>query len=256
MQRLMIVDTHGALGKAIERRLGDEFYIGVRCSDEMLAEEIVSFCPDILLMDIMYPAIRRLQVLQAVVNTLPDMKVLVIATVLDEYTVSRLVQLELYSAIAKPCAPDYVASKIRDAAFAHDYPDKNDWCLENEIDRLLLCLGFRMGSNRYNCVFEAIRIRYHSMDCSTKELYIDVAKSCGGSYRRVEKAIRDAVADAYENSDCDTSLWAAYFPACGKREKPYPGNEEFIARAAGYMISKTRLRRPCHREAETVAVVE
>ena len=40
MQRLMIVDTHGALGKAIERRLGDEFYIGVRCSDEMLAEEI------------------------------------------------------------------------------------------------------------------------------------------------------------------------------------------------------------------------
>ena len=252
MLRLMVVDSRGVLSRSIKIRASDEFYIGSCSTDEVLTEEILSFNPDILLIDLMYPAIRRLQVLQAVVNALPDMTVLVIVTMLDEYTEARLVQLGIYSAIGKASSADYIVSKLRDAAFSRDFPDKEDWCLENEIDRLLLCLGFRMGSNRYNCVFEAIRLRYNSMDCSTKELYIDVAKICGGSYRRIEKAIRDAVADAYDSCEGDTAIWAAYFPTTGKRDKPYPGNEEFIARAAGYMVSKTRLRRPCNRELEIV----
>ena len=230
------------------RHLGESFEIKICCEDIGLAEEIIDFSPNILLMDINYPEGYRLQVLQTVVSSLPGLKVLVMSTMLDEHVIRALTQLGIYSSIAKPCRSDYVATKIRDAAFSSVYPDLGDWCLENEIDRMLLCLGFHMGSNRYNCVFEAIRMRYYNMDCPMKVLYIDVAKICGGSYRRIEKAIRDSVNDAYENGD--NSFWKAYFRDHRKREKPYPGNEEFITRAAGYMISKTRLRRPFPREVE------
>ena len=75
-----------------------------------------------------------------------------------------------------------------------------------------------------------------------KELYVDVASCCGGGRQRVEKAIRDAVEDAYSNSD--TSLWAMYFPYYSKREKPYPGNEDFVARIAGALIQIARVHAP------------
>ncbi len=246
MRRLMIVESHGLLSKAIKHKLDEEYIVTFSCDEETFMEEVVGFDPDILVMDIMFPRMQGLQILQALKSGLPGMRVIAITTGVDEYTLYRLTQMGVFAIVAKPCSVDHVIAKIRDADFCMGHPDKTDWCLENEIDRLLMDLGFRMGSNRYTCVFEAIRTRYYSMECSMKELYIDVAKSCGGNFRRVEKAIRDAVADAYECGN--RALWAGYFPVNQKRDKPYPGNEEFIARAAGYLIAKTRLRKPCPRE--------
>ena len=246
MHRLMVIKYCGLLGKAFARKLDDEFQINVCCEPERVMDELARTIPDILVIDILFPRFQGMQVLQVIRASYPDTKVIAITTALDEHTLRRLSQLGVYAIVPKPCTSDHIVTRIRDAAFYMAHPNDFDWCLENEIDRLLMDLGFHMGSNRYACVFEAIRIRYHSIECSMKELYIDVARICGGNYCRVEKAIRDAVADAYSSGD--RALWSGCFSASKKREKPYPGNEEFIARAAGYLIAKTRLHKPCARE--------
>ena len=112
-------------------------------------------------------------------------------------------------------------------------------CVENEIEQTLLMLRFRRGPSRYRCVYEAILMRYNNPDCSMKELYIDVAGICGGNHQRVEKAIRNAVADAYACSD--KALWNYYFIKDPRRVKPYPSNEDFIASIAGYLTRQKRI---------------
>ena len=245
MQRVLVIERRTILGDMMKESLGDRFFVET-CERETAMESVISVEPDILVIDIYFPVTNELKVIQAVRSVYPTTKVIVLATVMDESTVRKLVELDIFSFLPKPCPGGLVASKIQEASFVLGCPDDTDWCLENEIDRMLMDLGFRMGSNRYECVFKAILTKYTDSASPMKGLYIDVARLCGGNPRRVEKAIRDAISDAYECSD--KTYWQCYFSLNTKRDKPYPGNEEFVARLVGYLNARKRYKKPCRRQ--------
>lgn len=243
MYRVLIADPSELFGSSVEQHLQEDCCVCVCTEGNRILDAVRTFEPDVLLLDILFPDVSSLRILQTLQSTGVRVKIIAITRFIDEYTAVRLAQYGVHSLLTRPCKVGLVVNQIRQTLFALEHPDLQDWCLENEIDRILLDLSFRMGPARYQCVFEAIRARYFHIKCSMKELYIDVAKRCGGNFRRVEKAIRDAVADAYEAGD--KSVWAMYFPVDNKRDKPYPGNEDFIARIATCLIQRTRLKKPC-----------
>ena len=64
----------------------------------------------------------------------------------------------------------------------------------------------------------------------TKELYPNVAKICGGTSGRVEKAIRNVIHDAWLRRD--ERNWAILFPPDRQGRVSVPTNSEFITRIA------------------------
>lgn len=244
MYRVLIADASGALAKIIDKHIGNEVQIH-RCQDcGRFISTVLDVDPDILYLDLNIATGLGCFLLQSLCSAGKKMKIIVASSLLNDVITAQMGQLGVDFLIPKPCSYSFVISLIRDLCFRLDHPDIGDWCLENEIDRMLLDLGFRMGPNRYKCVFESILERYHAPDSSMKELYIDVAKRCGGNYQRIEKAIRDAVIDAYNCSAPE--MWELYFGKRGNRERPYPGNEEFIARLANCLVCRARFKKPFH----------
>ncbi len=250
MKRLMFAAPYVQLFKRVQGMLGDDYCTYVCDEKEDVLSQINEFKPDILVLNVMGSVQMRLQMLRMLCNAAAPVKVIVLSGYMDEQLLRNLSVCDVFGVLTVPCRAELVAAYIRDAEFALDHPENDSWCLENEIDKLLMDLSFRRGPARYQCVFESIRARYMNMECSMKELYIDVAKCCGGNYQRVEKAVRDAIADAYENADA--RIWAAYFPADRKRDKPYPGNEDFIACIAGCLVRRARVVKPFFRTEEKV----
>lgn len=243
MHRLLIADSTEALGKQIAKQLKDDYLVELCHNGKQVLERIHAFEPDILLLDIMLTGADSLSLLRALQTSGRKTKVIAISRVINEYTVEQLTERGVCYILTKPCAVGLVVSHIREISFRLDHPGGEDWCPENETDGILLSLNFRMGPSRYNCVFEAVLLKYRSPNIKfMKELYIDVARVCGGNYQRVEKAIRDAIEDAYESGD--KLLWALYFPPDEKRDKPCPNNEDFIARIVGCLKQRARIKKP------------
>ena len=242
MFRLLIADSSDSMAKLIKKQLKDDFSVRISKDPNRVLEILREFEPDILLIDTMLCGQNTTSLLRMLRQIAQPTKMIVTTPVYNELLAVQLTQCGVSGVLMKPYSLGAVVTAIRDIALLLENGCPGDWNLENEIDRILLSLGFRMGPKRYSCVFESILARYHNGECSMKELYIDVAKVCGGNYERVEKAVRDAIEDAYTRGE--QRVWRMYFSKDRKREKPYPSNEEFIARIAACLTCLTRLKPP------------
>ena len=239
MKRVLIADPNEVLGNIVRRRLKDEYEILLCKNGQDLSRLIREFDPDVLVIDIVLPDMSALTILQALYSSGTAAKVIAILRGADEFALCQMERLDVRRVITIPCTAEALIHEIRGATDGNQ--DVDYWCEENEIDRILQVLSFRMGPSRYRCVFEAILFRYENPDCTMKELYIDVAKCCGGNHQRVEKAIRNAIEDAYACGNKE--IWDCYFVTDVRREKPYPSNEDFIARIACCLTQRQRIKR-------------
>ncbi len=180
LYRVLIADSTNTMAKMIAKHIGSEVQIH-RCNDSgELISNILTVEPDILYLDLHLVAGMGYFLLQSLQRAGRKMKIIVASAIYNDVICAQMGQLEVDFLVPKPCNYGLVISLIRDLCFQIEHPEPEDWCLENETDHMLLDLGFRMGPNRYRCVFEAVLQRYFAPDSSMKELYIDVAKRCGG----------------------------------------------------------------------------
>lgn len=242
MFRLLIADSSDSRAKQISKHLRDTFLVRHVAQGENVLREILLFEPDILLLDLMMPDVEGIQLLRTLQNAGSNVRVIAVSAIVHEHIAMQLALYGVSQVIRTPCTVGMLVTSVRDLKFSMEHPDCAAWCLENETDSILLSLGFRMGPSRYRCVFEAILERYRMPESSMKELYINVAIRCGGNYQRVEKAIRNAVEDAYEYGDRER--WRLFFSNSPRRDKPYPSNEDFVSRIAGGLAQRTRVRKP------------
>lgn len=242
MHRLLIADSLDAFALDVKRFLEDECAVKICREPTKILEDILDFKPDVLFYDPMFTQVSIETMMQLLLSAGIRLKAVSLCYVSQEYTYRQLWSGDIGAFIMRPCTVDHAVLCIRDLMFRMDHSEPLSWCLENELDSILLSLGFRMGSARYRCVFEAVRTRYYHPDFAMKALYVDVAKICGGNYQRIEKAIRDAVEDAYNCAN--KSLWSLYFMR-SKRNKPHPSNEEFVGRIAGALTQLSRLHKTC-----------
>ncbi len=111
--------------------------------------------------------------------------------------------------------------------------------LLNNISGILHSLGVSPHIKGYFYLREAISISTQSpgrMPAVTKTIYPAVAAEYGTSASCVERAMRHAIATAWERGDADTLSY--YFGTIVKNGRGKPTNGEFISMIAEHMKMK------------------
>ena len=241
MRRLLIADAEGVFGNALKKHLQGQYLVQLCRDGTQCLEQISKFDPDIALIDISLPGTDGLTVIRALRDSGRNTKVVAISGYTGEYALSVLESLGVAYIFSKPCDLGAVINCIRDVD--RQIQNADGWCLEDEAERLLLSLGFRMGRARYQCTMDALCIKYRDFHCATtKELYPALAKKYNSNPKQVEKAIRDAIHSAWQHGN--RSLWALYFMPKAGATDVCPSNDEFLARMAKALMCKARLKLP------------
>ena len=238
MQKIMIACSFDVYTDALKEQLDKEYDLCVCKDGATLVQQLRLFSPDLLLLDMNLPGGNLYSFLRSVHISGKKIKIIALTCSVGERVVTSLKNSGVHVILPKPCTVTLAVSSIY--RLLNWNPMYNDvvFCLENEVDDILLELGFRMGPLRYKFVFEAIIYRYLNPRSAMKEIYIEVGRICGGSSTGIEKAIRDSVEDAYKNSD--GQVWDVIFPYYREKERPYPNNEDFIARVVNCVEQKHR----------------
>lgn len=243
MKRLLIADATGMFSKPIAKQLNSEFVVKTCDNGDRALELIRKFDPDVLLIDLQLPNTDGLSVLRALRTAGLDTKVIATTVLADTYICAELTRLQVSNIYLKPCSLGSVIACIREVA--NEVGTRTEIrCEENELDRILLDLGFQMGRGRYLMTHAAVLYLYDHPNCfMTKSLYPALAKQFNGTGMQVEKAIRDAIKNAWENGN--RQIWHLYFQlgATGKCGS-CPSNEVFLARIANALVQKRRLKKP------------
>lgn len=239
MLRLLIASCSDVLAKEVARQLGDEYAIKICRSGKKALDIAYKFEPDILLIDTTLEDIDGITVMRTLRGTGKHMGILAISALLEDYVINQLAALQVDFVLSKPCTVNCVVSHIRDIGFCTLYSNDRDRAFGNEVDNILLSLGFRMGPVHYYHTREAILLKYSATEYMLmKWVYLEIAKECGGNTNQVEKAIRDAIRAAWIHGSA--SIWKMYFPC----HQACPTNEEFVSRIATSLRQRTILKPP------------
>lgn len=243
MQRILIADGSLVLTEALERELQRDYLVQV-CYDGGTAVDLLAkFEPDILVLDTMITEYDAVSILRMMRTSGNDAKVILLTRYPALDIIAQAQELGVSHILPKPCALGAIVACIRDISFRLMIPEGEQWCVENETDNILLRLGFGMGYSNYSCVYHGVLIKYQVMDSSaTKYIYPEVAKICGGSGDRIEKAIRDGIKKAWLTGD--RRVWQLYFPPGRDGVMQCPSNEAFLSRIAGCLRQRTRIKKP------------
>lgn len=244
MQRILIADASCVFADGLAKQLKQDYIIKICYDGKHILRSIKEFDPDIILLDISLPHCDTLSVLHTVRTCGRNAHLVVTSTDISVQVQQILAGIGVIRIFPKPCSLGNVLSFLH--RLASGLPDLSLWSAETEIDSVLLYMGFQCGRSRYNCIYQAILLKYCGKGGdSAKFLYSEVRKLCGKkSIDVVEKAIRDAIRHAWEHGDHD--VWSLYFPLCEK--EGCPSNEVFIGRIALALKNRERMKKTYSQE--------
>ena len=227
--KIMLADTSEAWMDALEDQLKCRHEVRRCCNGTDVIPLLLEYQPDLLVLELMMPGMDGLTILRAIRICGLSVRLLITSRVFTPYVMDVLHSFGIIYALQKPCAVCTAVSHINEMIRCDDAMSDAD-----ELDTLLLMLGFRMSLTGYHCLHEGICLMQGNPRQSiTKELYPAIARKCGGSPQRVERAIRNVIRDAWQCRN--EHLWCAYFSRNREGKIPLPSNGELIARLAAYM---------------------
>lgn len=224
--KILLADPSEIWCDALEDQLKGHYTV-LRCNDGRdVLQLLTEHKPDLLVLGLDLPYVDGLTLLQLIHASGIRVRILTASFVYNEYILGMLSQFKIAHALTKPCTVCAAMTQIYqllhyDEAAVHAF----------DPDPVLLALGLRMNLGGYPCVRTAITLlREDPGQGITKILYPSVAKLCGGTHQRVERAIRNVIHDAWLRRD--DRIWHAYFPADRQGRIECPSNGEFITRIA------------------------
>lgn len=235
MQKLLIADTSEEFCASVADILRDSFDIRL-CSEGNRALELMrSFRPDIVFLDVTLSGLDGIAILEKAVSEGINPIVLAGVSHISDYICYSLNKLGVAYLVRKPYMPGAIANRITDMRTECAYIHCNPLVAEDAIKSILVSLGIRPKRVGYECLYVALEIAQKNPgQAITKVLYPAVAAKCGGNPNRVEKAMRDAIKQAW--SDRDDRIWRRYFPGfCAKNA--CPGNSDFISMVARCLLN-------------------
>ncbi len=237
MKRILIADTAESFADAVAERLAGSCEVMVCSEGSQLLASMASFHPHVLILDVMIPGIDCVSFLRNLRASGCSTRVIATLRTRILYIESQLDTLGVDYVVIKPCDVGMLAAQACQMCM-QKFTNTQQY-LVNTAEYILLSLGFSLGLNRFKCVREAILMWYHAGgDLVAKQLYPEVARICGGTQTRVEKAIRDAKSSAFKRGN--PAVWQLYFPPGKSGAVECPTNEEFIARIAWALEQETR----------------
>lgn len=210
MKRLLIADGTPGLSETLAQVLSQDFEICICAGGDELTRALLSFHPDVLVLDLMLPETDGIGVLHTLQGTGIHPGVVVTTCYVSAFVLATLERLGVSYVMLKPCETGVLAARILEVG-AGELPQDRQSRVRREANILMLRLGLRRNLLGYGYLLEAIVLYERNPAQSvTKELYPAVGAMCGGNGSQAERAIRTCIQDAY-NKRRDY-LWRLYFP--------------------------------------------
>ncbi len=229
--KLLIAESNEAFRMALAELLGDVYELQLSGEGNDAMEQLYTFQPDLVLLDLMLPGLDGITILERAVAAGVRPMVLATTRFASEYTLEQAALLGVCYVMKKPCDLRATVARLSDLRQRICQTPGAGSDPRVHVSNLLVALGIETKWKGYNCLREAILLMARERDQSmTKELYPAVAKLCGGDWESVERTCRSAIQKAWDKRD--RRLWQLYFPADGLDVGKRPSNRAFISRLA------------------------
>lgn len=229
--RLLIADGNDDFRTALAEALQGQYYVRTCATGREALEQLRSYGPDILVLNLLLPEIDGITLLEQAVREQIRPMVLVTTRYQNDYIMEAVTRLGVGYVMMRPCEIPAAVARIRDLSRRLDPPLFSAPDPHTQVTNLLLTLGIPTRLKGYQQAKEAILRMAADPDQSiTKELYPAVAAVCGGDWRHVERTIRSAIAAAWKKRD--ERIWQHYFPPEPDGTVRKPTNGDFITRMA------------------------
>jgi len=204
-------------------------------------EKIISENPDVAILDGIMPRLDGIGVLEKLNGTQNHTMCIMLTAVTQEQITQKAFTLGAQYYIAKPFDMELLISRIRQlkekvpvnpnqSALFDSFAKKAEVDLETRVTNILHEIGVPAHIRGYHYMREAIIMAINDIDVLnyiTKELYPSIAKKCGTTPSRVERAIRHAIEVAWSRGKVD--VIDSLFGYTINNHKGKPTNSEFIA---------------------------
>ena len=237
IMKILIAEAPGPFRDALREELKRRHTLICCDGGKAALEQLRKEQPDILILDLGISEYDGLSVLQAAYFCRVRPRTLVMSRYLSDHIISQIHRFGVDNILLKPVTVCAAVAQINALICECEKEDVSD--RYRKIHQLLHLLGFRRCCAGYDCMVEAMyQVRYNALRMVTKEVYPTVAKLCGGTPCRVEKAIRDSIRDAWSRRD--EEIWRMFFPVnrCGTMS--CPRNTEFLLAFAEEYITQEK----------------
>lgn len=225
MLRLLIVENSEIYAEALEMALRGLFQIKVCTDGEAALQELLTFQPDALVLNLSLPFKDGLTVLQEAAKLPPV--VLVLSLYSNPYAEQSAVKLGAGYVLRMPSVSTVLLRLVD--MLRQTYTVQAP---QMTVGELLLSLQFKSHLDGYRLLCVGVPLFARDLRQKvTAELYPAIARQCGWTDgRAVEKTIRNAIDGAWRVRD--KAVWAKYFPNALEDGVPCPSNKVFITRMA------------------------
>lgn len=234
MKRLMIADSSEPFTAALVDAFSYEFETRTCADGDTALELLLSFQPDLLIINLQLPYKDGLTVLQEAAYRPPV--ILATTSYTNPYIEHTAASLGIgYTMIS----PAINALRVRLMDMVHQRKNAGGTSdLQSETVTHLHILNFMTHLDGYHQLCVGIPLFYQNpQQRLMKELYPTIASICGSTDERsVEHSIRKAIEASWKV--CNQTVWAKYFPAGPNGQVSCPTNKEFISRIAEFLYTE------------------
>ena len=239
---VLLADTSEDFRQLVSRlveRESDMVLVGAADNGEQALALVREKDPDVLVTDVILPKADGLAVLQQLQTEHRRTRAVVVSGFYTQQVLSEASELGAAYYLPKPCTPELLVSRIRQAAQPRtpSYPSEptrpGEPDLETMVTDIIHEIGVPAHIKGYQYLREAIILTVGDMEiinAVTKVLYPAVAKKFGTTPSRVERAIRHAIEVAWDRGDIETLQRIFGYTVSNVKGKPT--NSECIAMIA------------------------
>lgn len=228
MLKLLIADAGESFRLALAEQTRGIYRIRICQEGKEALQMILSYKPDLVVLDMMLPGLDGISILQAAADAGIHPVVLATTKFASDYLASSAHRLGVGYMMVKPCDVKATVARLMDLAEHLNPAEAARPDPRTAVSNTLLALGFSTKLRGYGYLREAI---LETMRCPgqmvTKELYPRVGKLCGATGVQVERSIRSAIAKAWEERDA--ALWRVYFRHSSDDQQKRPTNSVLIS---------------------------
>ena len=250
MLKLLIADTVEEFRQSLADQVRGAYRIRICQEGHQTLETILSFKPDLVVLDMMLPGLDGVSILEAIHNCGMHPVVLAVTKYPTDYMVQAASRYGVGYMMLKPCDVKATAARLKDLAEQMDPAEIAVPDLRTVISNILLNLGFSTKLQGYVYLREAIVLMANEPGQGvTKVLYPAVGKICGANKDQVERSIRNAIDKAWQKRD--EAMWRLYFPVSSDGTVHRPTNAVFIATMADRLNMDRGVQRMCKMQKES-----
>ena len=235
---VLITGNMGELGESCAQALQAQKMQAVLCerNGTVVLDELTRLEPSAVLMDAFMPSLDALSVKARWEQSHPESntRFFVMGSFESEDLERELMRAGFAFYFLKPFDVDTMARRIADIC-GHT-PVADTARDEYTVTEILHQIGVPAHIKGYQFLRRAILMSIEDPDLInsvTKRLYPDIAKACGTTASRVERAIRHAIEVAWDRGDVD--VLNSYFGYTIQNLRGKPTNSEFVAMIADKM---------------------